>query len=436
MIKTDVSRNRLEHLHARDWNAGMKTSFTAGIGRTYKGFLGLSMIVGALSACDSTAGPEALEPEANALLGTGADQARVNDLSLQVSMDNQDKDAPKVELVQIGFVDKPKELQASAGATSTSFYAGKNEGLFATVYNTAGGTVGGAISTIRVKKGKIKVDKDIMTSKMEFAEARLIESGKYLFLLAAGTGVMDGSLDIKSEAIFIATDLSKVANVFDLPSGWAMGFDFAPLDHSLVVVATAPTGSLSYLDPMDPSGSVKTIVNDEPAFLGLASQGSNTYVTDVSGSVRAFDPDGGPAGTWSLGGALNIEERAEVSVCPKAMVVGAHTNGVLVHESGIQVAAGEFGIGASILDDCSAFAATMEGGIVVGIRGIAGYYTYKLKAVNERPLPYANSVEILSIPEGSPILGSKWEAEDGGMLLLVVSSANGTHFIEIRMEED
>jgi hypothetical protein len=119
------------------------------------------------------------------------------------------------------------------------------------------------------------------------------------------------------------------------------------------------------------------------------------------------------------------------------MVVGAHTNGVLVQGSETQVAASEFGIGASILDDCSAFAATTEGAVVVGLRAIGSEYdTYVLQELDGLPLPYSNSVEIIRLPGGSPVTGGRWEAGNDGMLLLILSTADGTHFIEIRKEGD
>jgi len=209
------------------------------------------MLLALLAACDSAVEPNELQQE-SPVFGTPADQSRINEAALMVTLDPYNDEAPEVELVQVGFVQKPRGLSGSAGATSTSFFPGSNEGLFATVYNTAGTAVGGAISTMSIKKGKLKVDKDVKTSAMEFAEARLIEEGKDLILLAAGTGVMDGSLDLTSEAIFMASDLKKFTNVFDLPSGWAMGFDFVGSSPGMVVVATAPTGSLSFLDPLDP----------------------------------------------------------------------------------------------------------------------------------------------------------------------------------------
>lgn len=395
-------------------------------------------LTGALVACEEGSDPLVGGPPPVDVVAGSADPLRVDTGLRPVATRRVARSGgtTEIELVQVGFVQKPAGLAGAAGATSTSYYPGRSAGLFATVYNTGGATVGGAISTMEVKKGKLKVDRDVSTTAMEFAEARMMEPGNAsdVFLVASGSAALDGSLQLTSEAIVVGTDLKKEFNVFDLPSGWAMGFDF--VDGGRIVVGTSPTGSLSTLDPTDASGAVSTLLDGQPGFLGLATDGGLTYVTDESGSVRAFDAAGAAVGRWPLAVPFLNVERAEIGVCGGTMVVGGHGNGVLLMGDVNVTASREFGIGASILPDCSAFAATTDGGVVIGLAGESGYELHELAQMSGRPLPYANSVEILRIPGGDKMLGGEWTARDGAMTLLVLSSADGTHFIELRRGDD
>jgi len=391
-------------------------------------------ILVAVSACDSATGPDRSQEDPVQLQGSAVDPSRVQSTAQAVAFEKAWAESPDVELSQVGFVRRPKGLPGNAGATSTTFYPRRMDGVFATVYNTAGSTVGGAITTMAVRRGRLRAVQDIKAAEIDFAEARFIESEKGSALMASGTAKMGGSLEIQSEAIFLYTDLVRTVNVFDLPSGWVMGFDAAPDDPDRIVAATGPTGSLSVLDPHDPSGGVRTIAEGEPAFLGLSTHDGVIYVTDATGSVRGFDADGVEVSSWLLPEPFNSQERAEISVCSEAMVVGGHTNGILLLDGDTRVISPDFGLGASFLDDCSAFAATTEGAVVVGLEGEGGYDTYTLTTVRGVPLPYANSVEIIRLDDDSPVTGGRWG--DDGMLLVVVSSAQGTHFIDVRREED
>jgi hypothetical protein len=394
------------------------------------------LCAGSLVGCDTGIEPKVRPESSPALTNLAADPGRVADEIHAVTARAEGAGAPDVQLTQVGFVRRPSSLPESAGATSTDFHPGRLVGHFATVYNTAGSEVGGAISTMTVRRGRLRVLLDVKTQQIDFAEARIVEAGLGTALMAAGTAVLGGSLDISSEAVFVYSDLLRTVNVFDLPSGWVMGFDTSPQDPDLIVAATAPTGSLNLLDPLDDSGSYQTIVTDQPAFLGLAAGDHGIYVTDATGSIRRFAETGHELATYPLDRPLNGQERAEVSVCAETMVVGAHGNGVLLRDGGGQaMVAPEFGLGASILADCSAFAATTEGAVIVGLAGEDGYHIHTLTEVNGAPLPYANSVEILRLGADSPVPGGSWGIQGKGMLLIVVSSARGTHFIDVRLQE-